>query len=71
MSYKSPIDIIYGETLTSFEEGVYKAVQKCGINVNKEELIKALEYDRSQYDKGYLDGYNACLEIIGGIENEN
>ena len=28
------------------------------INVNKEELIKALKYDRDQYEKGYDDGYD-------------
>ena len=41
------------------DEQVINAVVKCGINVDKEELIKALAYDRSQYDKGFSDGYNA------------
>ena len=27
-----------------------------GIKVDKEELVKALSYDRSQYEKGYADG---------------
>ena len=27
-----------------------------GINVNKDELIKALQYDRNQYQRGYMDG---------------
>ena len=28
------------------------------IDIDKDELIKALHYDRAQYDKGYEDGHN-------------
>ena len=55
--YESPIGVIYGEITTSIENEIYKAVQDVGILVNKEELLKALQYDRDQYDKGYLDGF--------------
>lgn len=34
------------------------------INVDKEELIKALKYDRNQYIKGYEDGRKDVLVII-------
>lgn len=54
--YKAPIDIIYGEMSTKIEGDILKAVQRYGINVDKEELIRALEYDRGQYKKGYRDG---------------
>lgn len=60
MSYKSPIEIIQGiqEKLNyDFENKVHKAVMECNINVNKDELFKALKYDREQYDKGYRDGF--------------
>ena len=57
--YESPIDIIYGEIETQFENDVLKAVQRVGVNVNKEELLKALQYDREQYSKGYADCLNA------------
>jgi hypothetical protein len=57
--YESPIDIIYGEMETQIENDVLKAVQRVGVNVNKEELLKALQYDREQYSKGYNDGLNA------------
>lgn len=53
--YESPIDIIYSEMQTKLEGEVFKAVQNVGINVNKDELIKALSYDRHQYEKGYAD----------------
>lgn len=33
-----------------------------GFKVDKEELIKALEYDRDQYSKGYDDGYEDAIQ---------
>ena len=54
--YKSPIDLIYGEMEIQMEGGmITKAVQKVDVNVDKEELIRALQYDRGQYEKGYKD----------------
>lgn len=53
--YQSPIEIIQGQLMTEYENGVLKAVQKYDIHCNKEELIKALMYDRNQYEKGYKD----------------
>lgn len=54
--YESPIEIIKGAFTTECENGVMTAVQKYGVNVDKEELIKALNYDREQYRKGFEDG---------------
>ena len=60
--YKSPIEIVMEEVFQKmdedFENAVFKAVRKVGINVDKEELLKALIYDRGQYDKGYEDAMN-------------
>lgn len=80
--YESPIDIIYGEMQTQIKNDVLKAVQRVSVNVNKEELLKALQYDREQYLNGYEDGLNAnrwipCSErlpkqgeqIIGTFDN--
>ena len=62
MSYKSSIDIVTNgmqmvqEQLNNQEEkNILKAVAGVGINVDKDELIKALHYDRNQYKKGYED----------------
>ena len=59
--YNSPIEIIYNEMQTKINEqlenDILSAVLQYGIKVNKEELIKALEYDRNQYKKGFDDGY--------------
>ena len=41
-----------------------EAIRKVGVNVDKEELIKALQYDRNQYTKGYEDGKNEVLDKI-------
>lgn len=55
MNYKSPINIICSEFQTTVEGEIFKAVQRVGVNVDKDELLKALQYDRGQYQKGYAD----------------
>ena len=64
VGWQPPIRIDYDDTEFQHikryrdeqEEEVYKAIVRYGINVDKEELIKALEYDRQQYEKGFEDG---------------
>lgn len=72
--YESPIKIITGKIQTQIDDEIYRAVQNVGINVDKEELLKALEYDRGQYEEGWKegfhDGYVHGLEIAI-IETEN
>lgn len=57
--YESPLSRIYEEIQTKIieqqENQIVQAVLNCGISVDKEELIKALMYDRQQYEKGYAD----------------
>ena len=64
--YKSPIDVIISDIATEMikkqDEQIYKAVQNVGVNVDKHELLKALNYDRQQYDKGYRDGLRDFAE---------
>ena len=55
MSYQSPIEIIQTQMKSQIEGEIYKAVMKVGVNVDKYELLKALQYDRGQYQKGYTD----------------
>jgi len=66
--YKSPIEKIYGELQTQMvqedENMVMKAIRKVGVNVDKGALIKALQYDRDQYAKGYKDGKNDVLDSL-------
>lgn len=64
--YKSPIDItvsdISHKIVKEQENQIYKTVQSVGVNVDKHELIRALNYDRQQYDKGYYDGVKDFAE---------
>ena len=53
--YKSPIELIYQGMEYEIEKDILKAVHKQNINVDKQELIRALQYDRNQYEKGYSD----------------
>jgi hypothetical protein len=53
--YKAPIELISSPPKFDYDGEIYKAVVKCGVSVDKDELIKALQYDRGQYDKGYAD----------------
>ena len=43
---------------------IMQSIEKVGVNVNKEELIKALAYDREQYVKGYADGMKEFAERV-------
>lgn len=60
--YDSPITLIASQMETKIENDVLSAVQRYGIDINKDELIKALDYDRKQYEKGYQNGYAAGYE---------
>lgn len=61
--YESPIKTVVSDFETKFikerERNIYRAVQKYDIHVDKDELIKALNYDRQQYQKGFDDGYRS------------
>lgn len=56
--YESPIQLIESQMRTEVENEIFRAIKEVGVDVNKEELIKALQYDRHQYSKGYKDGYD-------------
>lgn len=54
--YKSPITVFQSKPNLAQKIGdeiMYKI--KMQVDVDKEELLKALAYDRAQYDKGYED----------------
>ena len=53
--YKSPIEITYGQMESQIEGEILTAVCECGVVVDKDELIKALAYDRDQYRAGWND----------------
>ena len=39
-------------------------MQDIGVSVDKEELKKALRYDRQQYEKGYADAKQAAIDAL-------
>lgn len=58
--YESPIEKIYGDIQSQIikqdeEHLMYTVDQAIGYDIDKEELLKALQYDREQYNKGYGD----------------
>lgn len=60
--YESPVmiiaDEVYKQTMTEYEKSLMSILSNeyC-IKINKDELIKALNYDRDSYCKGYNAGY--------------
>ena len=59
--YESPIKTVIGEAKTEIDNGVYKAVCQTGIRVDKEELLRALQYDRGQFEAGYKSRDNEIV----------
>ena len=57
--YESPINLymddIKRQVVKQQEDLILKAVQNIAIGVDRDELIRALQYDRDQYEKGYQD----------------
>jgi hypothetical protein len=66
--YKSPIEIITTDMMTEIKKRqdnqVYQAVLSVGVNVDKAELLQALQYDRRQYEKGYADAVEKFATIL-------
>lgn len=61
MAYESPISVWWSDTKIEqlrdeYDNLIIKAVKNVCPEVDRDELIKALEYDRGQYEKGFADG---------------
>jgi hypothetical protein len=66
--YECPINFVFDDIQMQIvkqqENEAYMAVQKCGVNVDKEELMRALQYDREQYEQGYEDAAKHITKTI-------
>ena len=66
--YDSPIDLyisdIQNQIVAQQDEQIYQAVVHFFPDVNRDELLKALRYDREQYDKGYADGKRDAMDEL-------
>lgn len=67
--YEPTIKTLLTDIQMQLEGEILKAVQNVGIVVDKEELLKALKYDRDQYDKGYADGTAAIERVLERLES--
>ena len=51
------------------DEDIYQAILSYGITVDKDELLRALKYDRNQYEKGYADGKVDAMDELVRCKN--
>ena len=50
------MDLIYKDIVKKKDDAIFAEIQSSsGVDLDREELIRALQYDRDQYDKGYDD----------------
>lgn len=72
VGYDSPIKMYERQLQKDLENGIIEAVERVGIFVDRDELVKALHYDRKQYEKGYQDGLNAdrWISVKGKLPEE-
>ncbi len=66
--YESPIHVYIHRTMQDLNEAMWeeawKETWRLNIRIDRDELIKALKYDRDQYEKGYDDGYKEAVRWI-------
>ena len=55
MGYESPITMFIGQLETQIENDIISVVQRVGVDVDRDELLRALQHDRNQYNKGFND----------------
>ena len=72
--YESPITLVEQKLHTAISEKrddyILATIEKTlDCEVDKEELIKALNYDRNQYEKGFRDGCNEMDKVYIVIED--
>lgn len=64
LGWEPPVNIMEKEWETKIEGDIIKAIKSYNIDVDKEELIKALNYDRNQYKAGYKDALEWMKRVI-------
>nr|DAG52064.1 MAG TPA: hypothetical protein [Caudoviricetes sp.] len=55
--YAPPVSLNLNDFQYDIGDAVVRVIAKMGIRVNREELLKALKYDRGQYKAGYDAGF--------------
>ena len=62
--YKRPVQVITNQMQTKLEGQILEVIQNVGVVLDKEELIKAMNYDRDQYASGFENGYNKAVDDL-------
>lgn len=66
--YESPITFCFEkhvkELCNAIDETSIRCIINTGVEVNKEELLKALAYDRRQYEQGWKDAKKEIVHCI-------
>ena len=64
--YDSPFELVVSDITTqmakSIDEMCWQAVQRVGINVDKEKMLLALHQDAERYRAAYANGYDTGYE---------
>lgn len=74
--YESPIKLDFTEPVIEklkdeADQYIVRACQKMNVDVDREELIRALQYDRDQYLKGYADAVADVRPVVRGHNTGN
>ena len=76
--YESPIKVFQNNLEMQLEGEILNTVQRMNITVDKDELIRALRYDREQYQKGFDDARKNAVLVVRckdckyfGLNDEN
>jgi rubrerythrin len=72
--YESVIRLYYQDLESKIENEILTAVKSVGVVIDKDELLRALRYDRNQYEEGFKKGKlameNSVAEWRSGIKND-
>ena len=64
--YDSPFELVMSDITTQMSKQIddmcWKAVQRVGINVDKDKLLIALRHDADRYREAYANGYDIGYE---------
>lgn len=75
LGYESPIKTLIERVNSQIkweeQNAVLEELRRIGVEVDKAELIKALRYDRGQYEEGYRRGYSAGVNTDKWISVED
>lgn len=74
--YKTPVDTTITDITSQIvknmnDEMEIRVRQAIGVDVNYEELEKAMHYDREQYEKGWNDAMELISEAVISLFDEN